>query len=161
MILQPLREEDYGYCLSSWRESHKASPGVDKLPWSFYKKDFGALFAALINSKDTVKIGAYASHDGPLLGWLVMSPGKRVDVVHWVQVKYELDGERLRRHGIMTALLHAADLGSSFVYTLRARRDRAPLPDGGMSKSLDETLAAALGGKGISATYVELKKWMA
>jgi hypothetical protein len=83
-----------------------------------------------------------------------------VSAVHWVHVKHELDGERMRRRGIMTALLDAAELGTRFVYTLRARRDRATLPDGSTSKSLDESLVVALRARGVSATHVPLKEWL-
>jgi hypothetical protein len=157
--VRPLDAEDKGYVLSSWRESHKQSPGNDKLPWAYYKSDFGKLFADIVNGNETTLLGAYA-RDGQLVGWLAMTRGKRVNVLHWVQVKYELEGKRLRRLGIMSQLLREAQLGSPFVYTLRARRDRARLPDGSATKSLDESLVAALRAKGIVAEYVPLKEWV-
>lgn len=159
MIIRPLDREDYGYALYSWRESHKAAPTVDRMPWSYYKDTCGHAFEKLVDDPTTRALGAYTA-DGKLLGYMIMTPGKRVHTLHWVYVKYELDGERLRRRGLMMKLVEGAELGKNFVYTLHARRDRAPLPDGSTSKSLDETLVVALRGKGVTATYVPLKEWL-
>lgn len=157
MIIRPLDKADYGYALFTWREGAKKAPGVSRLPWSYFKDTLGYAFEKIINDPSTRLLGAY--ENDKLVGWLAMTPGKRVHAVHWVHVKYELDGEKTRRRGVMTALLKAADLGKNFIYTLRARRDRAALPDG-MSKSLDESLVVALRAKGMSATYVNLKEFL-
>lgn len=159
MKIRPLDPDDYGYALFTWRESAKKAPAVDRMPWRYYKDTLGYAFEKILHDPTTRVIGAYAD-DGKLIGWLVMTPGKRVHTLHWVHVKHELDGEKMRRRGAMTALLAGADLGKNFVYTLRARRDRAPLPDGSMTKSLDESLVAALRARGITATYVALKEWL-
>lgn len=156
--VRPLDEEDRGYALFSWREGAKKAPGFDRLPWAYFKDTAARDFAAVLVAPSTVLLGAYTD-DNKLVGWLAMTPGKRVDTVHWIHVKHALDGERTRRHGVMTALLEAADLGTCFVYTFRARRDRALLPDGSMTKSLDETLVAALRGRGVTATHVPFKEW--
>jgi hypothetical protein len=163
--IRPLESDDVGYALAAWREGHKKSPGLDRVPWSYYKHEYGTLFEKVLNDPATRLLGAYAKGLAnsagmqPLVGWLVMTPGKRVSAVHWVHVKHKLEGTRLRRQGIMTALLDAADLGSRFIYTLRARRDRATLLDGTKTKSLDESLVAALRVRGVSATFVPLKEW--
>lgn len=158
MIVKPLDPADVGYALFSWREGAKKAPGLHRLPWSYFKDTLGYAFQKIIDDPATRLLGAYTDDD-KLVGWLVMSPGKRVHVVHWVHVKYELDGEAMRRRGVMTALLDAAELGKNFVYTLHARRDRTPLPDGSTTKSLDESLVVALRGKGVTATFVPLKEW--
>jgi hypothetical protein len=168
MNIRLLDDADRGYALASWRESHKQSPGCDNVPWNFYKVTWGAMFTKLINDPSTVLLGAYTNVDEPrtgdegdnLLGFLVMTPGKRVRTLHWVQVKYELNGVRMRRHGIMNDLLSAAELGTRCIYTLRARRDRRPLPDGTMTKSLAETLAVALRARGITPAFTSLKEWL-
>ena len=159
MNIRPLDKADVGYALFSWREGHKKAPGVDRVPWSYYKHEYGTAFAKILDDAKNVLLGAY-THENKLAGWLVMTPGKRVHTVHWVHVKHELDGKLMRRRGVMTALLEAAELGARFVYTLHARRDRAQLPDGSTTKSLDETLVAALRARGISATYVPLKEFL-
>lgn len=158
MIISALDDTDRGYVLFSWREGHKKSPGADRLPWSFYKHEYVAMFEKILGDATTRLLGAY--QDGKLLGWLAMTPGKRVHTLHWCYVKHELDGARMRRRGIMTALLDAAELGKNFCYTLHARRDRATLPDGSKTKSLDESLVVALREKGVNATYVSLKEWL-
>lgn len=159
MNIRPLDKVDYGYALFTWREGHKKAPGVSRMPWSYYKDTLGYAFEKILDDTQNRVLGAYTD-DGKLLGWLAMTPGKRVHAVHWVHVKHELDGEKIRRRGAMTALLDAAQLGKNFVYTLRARRDRALLPDGSTSKSLDESLVAALRKKGVTATFVNLKDYL-
>lgn len=159
MIIRPLDKADYGYALFTWRESHKKAPGVSRMPWSYYKDTLGYAMEKLLDDPTTRVLGAY-THEDKLVGWLATTPGKRVHTVHWVHVKYELDGKPMRRRGAMLALLEAAELGKNFVYTLHARRDRTRLPDGTITKSLDESLVAALRGKGVNATYVPLKEWL-
>mgnify|MGYP001571226045 FL=1 len=157
-VIRTLATADRGYVLSAWRSAHKQSPKCDNVPWSYYKYAWGTLIQKIVDDPATKMLGAYA--DDKLLGFLVMSPGKRVHTLHWVGVKFELDGEKLRRRGLMTALLEAADLGSRFIYTLHARRDRAKRPDGTMTKSLDETLVQTLADKGVVAVYNPLKEWL-
>lgn len=158
MNVRPLDKADYGYALFTWREGAKKAPTLSRLPWSYFKDTLGHAFEKLLDDPTSRVLGAYEGDK--LLGWLVMTPGKRVHALHWVHVKYELDGERIRRRGVMTALLKAADLGKNFVYTLRARRDRAPLPDGSMTKSLDESLVIALRAEGLTATFVALRDYL-
>ncbi len=157
--IRPLADTDRGYVLASWREAHKQSPGADKVPWGYYKHEYGTMIARVLDDPATRLLGAYDEND-KLLGWLAMTPGKRVNTLHWVLVKFELAGVRLRRRGLMTALLEAAELGTRFVYTMRARRDRAKLRDGSFTKSLDETLAQKLGDANVVAVYTPLKTWL-
>lgn len=158
MNIRPLDTEDRGYALFSWRESYKKAPGVDRMPWSFYKSAVVPVLEGVLNDASTRVLGAYVG--GKLAGWLAMTPGKRVHTLHWVYVKHELDNTRIRRGGVMSELLDAADLAPRFIYTLRARRDRAVLSDGSATKSLDESLAHALRARGITATYVALKEYL-
>lgn len=144
MNIRPLDAGDVGYALSSWWASHKDVMRIK--PWDVYKAAFGPTFKKIVGDTSTVLLGAYDADK--LLGWLVMTPGKRVDTVHWVYVKHELGGSRVRRRGVMTALLEAADLGTNFVYTLRPRR------------KLDEALVAAIRARGATATFVPLKEFL-
>lgn len=152
-----LNDDDRPYALSSWRESHKQSPGVDRVPWSYYKKEYGRTFEQLLSSGGTLALGAYrVAPDGPteLLGFLVATPGKRVDTLHWVQVKFkDAAGAPLRRQGLMTQLLTAANFGERFVYTLRARREPG-------HHTLDKLLAKKLAERGVAASYVSMKEWL-
>jgi GNAT superfamily N-acetyltransferase len=151
---RPLDEADRGYALFSMREGHKKSPGCDRVPWSYYKNVWGGMFEKIFDDPKTRLLGAYTV-EGPLAGWLVMMPGKRVHTLHWVHVKH-----KHRRQGLMTALLDAAELGPRFAYTLHARRDRVTLPDNTKTKSLDESLVFALRSRGVSATFIPLQEYI-
>ncbi len=157
--IRALDAEDYGFALKTWRDSAKESPNSRNVPWNFYKSTVGVALAGIINAPTTKLLGAYDNADR-LLGWLAMTPGKRINVCHWVSIKFELDGERLRRRGIAAALIEHADLGPRFIYTMRARKHREQLTDGTMSKSLDEVLADKLQAGGVTATYIALKTWL-
>lgn len=158
MNVRKLDQADYGYALFTWREGHHKSPGFCRLPWSYYKDTCVRDFEKLLDDSSSIVLGAY-SHEEKLLGWLLATPGKRVHTLHWVHVKHELEGKPMRRRGVMTALLEAANLGSQFAYTLHGRLlDRADRTGG--VKSLDEILVAALRARGVTATYVPLKEWL-
>ena len=159
MNIRPLDTEDRGYALFTWRESAKKAPGLDRVPWAYYRDAIVPAFAKILDDPTTRLLGAY-THDDKLIGWIAMTPGKRVHTVHWVHTKHELDGKRMRRRGVMMELLNAADLGSRFVYTCRAKRDRGVLPDGTATKSLDETLVHVLRAEGVTATFVPMKEWL-
>lgn len=156
MKIRDLDDEDVAYALSAWRESHKQSPGCDRVPWGYYKHAWGALISRVLEDDDTVKLGAYNDED-ELLGFIVYTPSKRVDVLHWIHVKYKIGDAPVRRQGVAEALFNHADLGKRFVYTMRGRRGKFP----GKAKSLDEVLVAKLLERGIVATYVSLKDWFA
>jgi hypothetical protein len=156
MNIRPLGEADIGYALNVWQEAHKTSPGCRRAPWWAYRREYGDLFKKIVDDLTTVMLGAYDERNR-LIGFLVMTPGKRVHTVHWCQVKRKLDDERvLDRRRIFFALLDAADVGTRFVYTLRGPRVTKETG----AKSLDEILVAALRDKGISATMVPLKEWL-
>lgn len=144
MNIRRIDDGDVGYCMSSWCASHKDAMRIK--PWGVYKAAFGPVFKSILDDPSTRLLGAYV--DDTLVGWIAATPGKRVHTLHWVYVKHDVDGRRPRRHGVMTALLEAADLGSMFVYTLRARR------------KLDDALVAALRARGVTATHVPLREWM-
>lgn len=151
-IVRELDEADMAYALVSMRESHHQSPGVKRMPWIYYKERYGKLFEKLIS--EGVTLGAYDPLDGGnLFGFLVMTPGKRVNTLHWTQVKFkDRAGTLLRRRGIMTEMLRAADLGSRFAYTLRGRKEKG--------KTLDEIIQAKLFERGTVATYIPLLEWL-
>lgn len=158
VTIRPLLDADRGYVVSSWRESAKAAPRLARLPWSYYKHTTGAQIQQIANATSTVILGAY--HGDELVGWLAMTPSKRVHTVHWVHTRFRVGTVNARRRGVMTALLDAAKLGARFVYTMQARKLREKLPDGTTSKSLDDVLVVALRERGVHATYVPLKDWL-
>lgn len=153
--VRPLAEAEHVYVLGAWRNEHHNQPAVRAVPWSIYKRTYGLQFAQILRDPRTLALGAYAP-DGQCLGFLVATPGARVDVLHWVQVRYrDAAGRELRRRGIATALIRAAELGDRWIYTLRARRIR------GKRVTLDTVLASALVGKGLgTATHVPIQDWL-
>jgi hypothetical protein len=156
MIIRPLDADDVGYALTVWQEAHKTSPQCRRAPWWAYRREYGDLFKKLADDPTTVLLGAYDERDR-LLGFLVMTPGKRVHTLHWCQVKRKIGDERvLDRKRIFLELLEAADLGQRFVYTLRGPRVTKVTG----VRSLDELLVNDLRAKGITATYVALKEWL-
>lgn len=160
-VIGPLRVEDIGFALASWREAHKTSTrALDAVPWAYYKGLWGAKFAAILKDPCNVVLGAY---DGAtLLGWIAVSPGQRIYTLHWVHVSYERGGQRIRRHGLMTALMSAAGLGSRFIYTCQGGMLGRPmeLPDGTIARRTDEVLVDALQRRGVTAVYEPLKQWL-
>lgn len=155
MIIRPLDAADRGYALTAWQEAHKTSPSCARAPWWAYKKEYGAIFKQIVNDPSTVLLGAYDERG--LLGFLVMTPGKRVHTLHWCQVKRKIGDERVReRRHIFFELVDAARFGARLVYTLRGPKLRKEAG----AKSLDELLVAALRDRGISATHVPMKEWL-
>lgn len=154
--VRELANADLGYALATWREGHKATREMRAIPWPAYKIMYGTLFERLINDKGSLVLGAYSRDTDPeLYGFLVATPGKRVDAVHWCNVKYlARDGASPRRHGVMLSLLRAAALGDEFLYTLRARRKAG-------HRTLDRKLASDIAGAGLgTAIYVPLMEWL-
>lgn len=156
MIIRPLRDEDRGYALTAWSEAHKTSPGCARAPWFAYKIEYVSMFKKIIDDPTTVMLGAYDGVD-QLLGFLVMTPGKRVDTLHWCQVKKKIGDQRVpERRDLFFRLLEAADLGPRFAYTLKGPRCRKETG----ARSLDELLVADLRARGITATYVSMKEYL-
>lgn len=156
MNIRPLDADDVGYALSVWQEAHKTSPSCRRAPWWAYRQEFGTLLRRIVDDPTTVMLGAYDNADR-LLGFLVMTPGKRVHTLHWCQVKRKLGDERvLDRRRIFLDLLEAADLGPRFVYTLRGPR----VTKVAGVRSLDELLVNDLRARGVTATFVALKEWL-
>lgn len=159
MNICTLKADDVGYALIAWQEAHKTSPQCRRAPWWAYRREYGDAFKKLVDDPTTVLLGAY-SDDDVLLGFLIMTPGKRVSALHWCQVKHALRGtvkQKLsseQRRQIFFALIEAAELGQRFVYTLRGPRVAGP------ARSLDELLVNDLRAKGITATFVALKEYL-
>ncbi len=151
--IRTLDQDDLPYALSSWREGHKQAPKADRMPWVYYKAKYGPIFRGLLESPTSLLLGAYIGDQPELLGFLVATPGKRISSLHWVYTKFKnAEGVSLRRHGVMTELLSAADLGPRFIYTLLGRRESG--------HSHDETLVRTLAARGQVAVYTPLLEWI-
>lgn len=156
MNIRPLRAEDVGYAITAWQEAHKTSPTARRAPWWAYKREYGDVFKQIVDDPATIMLGAYDGVD-QLLGFLVMTPGKRVNTLHWCQVKRKLAGKRVpERRDLFFRMLKAADLGARFAYTLRGPHVAKETG----ARSLDELLVNDLRAKGVTATYIALKEWL-
>lgn len=185
LTLRPVYLDDMPRVRNAFAEGHKHAPGVDRMPWRYYKQWVVPELRAALAHPETQLLGAYA--EGALCGWLAFARGRRVDTVHWVSTPFwfpvpadachgcsESDepgkpkrhsGEcplnpsnrtALRRRGIMTALLDAAALQERLVYTFRGAKHEHR-NDG---KTMDERLMPMLrarGHRGIE--HVPWKEW--
>lgn len=159
VVITELRVEDRGFALASWRDSHHENPKIKRMPWGYYKREYGAIFSRILDDGGTLALGAYrmnpVDQKEELLAYLIATPGKRVDTLHWVYVKCrDAAGGWLRRHGLMNDLIAAAELGKSFVYTLQARK----VP--GIHRTLDRQLAAVFATRGVTAVHEPLMEWI-
>ena len=132
---------ELAYIRSSLSEGYKQSSNrLDKLPWPSFKDLERPRLDALLVRGDTQLF--VADLDGQVAGWIAMSPGRRVDTVHWTHTRW-----RYRKHGVMRQLVDAAQLKPRIVYTLRgARRSH-------------EWIVPWLAGRGVTAAYEPLKEW--
>ena len=153
--IRPMAYEDHGYVRSTWREGMKDAPAYERMPWSIYKQTAGATVAKLVD--EARLIGAYVP-DGRIIGWLCMSPGRSVNTLHWMHTRFDLDGERCRRRGVMSALVEAAQLGKRIVYTFHGPRRRRSADDG-RGRGLDAVLVDWLRDRGTTATHIHYQEW--
>lgn len=149
--LRPVDPADRGYVRRTWFESHKTAPRYHRMTWPAFKATEGKAIEALIDHANVRLLGAYAL-DGKLLGWIAWSPGRSVSTLHYVYVRQLCGETHVRRQGIATALLLAAELGKRVVYTFEGPRRR------GMR--MDEHLVAWARGRGVNATYVPVKEFL-
>lgn len=149
--------DDHRFIAQCWKESHKDSPQMERLPWPVYKQLAGQTIEKLVANERV--IAAYWP-DGRCVGFLVYSPGHRISTVHWVYTRFKLDEEKCRRRGVMTLLLDAAELGNRFVFTHRGPRRHVSARRAGRGEPLDVVLCEWLRGRGVSATYVPVEEWL-
>jgi hypothetical protein len=152
--IRSVKPDDLRFVGTSWKESHKDAPGPDRMPWSIYKQTTCKQIDALTDSQGT-RILVAAVPDGRIAGWICYSPGKAISTVHWVYTRHKLDADKLRRRGVMTALLEAASLGKRFAYTFRGPRHRRS------DTPTDERIVDWLRSRGVTAVYCPLAEWLA
>lgn len=153
--IRPLRTEDLGYARWSFAEGHKGAPGVASMTWRYYKRFIVPELERALTFATTEILGAYVG--STVVGWLAFARGKRVSTVHWVHVRFQLGdgGQELRRRGVMTALLDAAELGDRIAYTFKGAAPKHR-NDG---KTMDERLLPWLQKRGQHAAYVPWEEW--
>ena len=182
IVLRPARREDLAYCRGSWAEGYKHSPDNGRMSWRVYKQHVVPRLHATLYRDDTQALAAYLGAD--IVGWPAYVPGQRVSTVHWIHTRFAVwdparctqDGcaiagnsvahgarcpghaqnlERLRRRGIMTALVDAAQLGDRIVYTHRGATPKHR----GIRETSDEWICRWLRRRGINAAYVPMEEW--
>lgn len=148
--------DDIRFVVTSWKESYKDAPGVDRQPWPVYKQTACKQIDALVDKTRTL---VAVAPDGRIVGWICYSPGRAISTVHWAYTRHKLDEELCRRRGVMAALLDAAELGKRFAYTFRGprRRSRSRV---GHGPSLDLPIVEWLRTLGITAVHVPLQEWL-
>ncbi len=167
--------DDVRFISSTWKESHKNAPKVQRLPWEIYHQTVSPVIDALIAQS---RILAAYHADGRIIGWLAYAPGRSISTVHWAFTRKQLhlttcpssrwtrdsvcncEPEKLRRRGVMAMLLDAAEIGKRFAYTLQGARRNARGHGAASGPSSDVAIVEWLRGRGISATYVPLKEWL-
>ena len=162
--------DDLRYVYATWLSEYKYSSGrLARAPYDMYRATVGKQLHDLVWADRTRVVAAYMP-DGRIAGWLAYVPGRSVSTVHWCYTRFRLDGEKLRRRGVMAALLEAADLGSRFAYTfrgakehrLRGKQDRAEhAPRLSIrGDTSDEPIVAWLRGRGVTAAFVDIAEWL-
>lgn len=154
--IRPLRLADLGYARWSFAEGHKGSPGVGSMTWRHYKRYIVPLLDRALAWPSTEILAAYLGET--VVGWLAFARGRRVSTVHWVHVRYQLGdgGPELRRRGVMTMLVDAADLGDRVAYTWKGGYPKHR-SDG---TTMDERLLPWLQRRGQHAAYVPWEEWI-
>lgn len=148
---------DIAYIVGSWCEAYKHSPSCGRMPWPVFKRHVRPELEGVLHRSDTQLLTAYLGQHP--VGWIAFAPGRRVSTVHWVHTRYCVGegGACLRKRGIMTTLLGAAQLGDRIVYT-----HRGPYPKhrhAGAKQTSDEWIVPWLRRRGVSAAYVPMSEW--
>jgi hypothetical protein len=138
---------EMGYVRGSFAEDYKESSSrLAKLPWPDFKRLERPRLWAVIERDDTQLL--VADHEGLIAGWLAWSRGPSVDTVHWTHTRWRVGkGELLRKRGVMTALMNAAQMKRHIAYTHRGARRS------------DEWIVPWLARRGVTAAFVSLKEW--
>ncbi|MGN6107244.1 MAG: hypothetical protein ACTHU0_19205 [Kofleriaceae bacterium] len=161
--IREMGPDDLAFVRATWRESYKHAPVVERMPWPAYRARICPVLYSLIERHDVSLIGAY-DMDNRILGWLAWSPGRSISTVHWAYTRDHMGEEKLRRRGIMTTLLDAADLGPRFLYTHKGEHRRG---GGGADRRrryfprpLDEEVVDWLRSRGQIAVHEDIHEWL-
>ncbi len=153
----PATAKEMPYVIGSWAESYKLTPKMQRMPWGVYKDIIIPELRAVLDRGDVEVLCAFNAA-GEVVGWVAFTRGRRVSTIHWIHTRYRVGvGDELRRRGVATRLLDAAQLGNRLAYTFRG-----PLPrhrESGDRITADEPLVKALAQRGVTAVYVPYQEW--
>lgn len=165
IAIRPAAIDDMAYIANSFAEGRKLAPGLSSMSWRAYKEFVVPRQREVLVHPETKILAAYLPVGPTIVGWLAYWPRPTVSIVHWVHVRHSIGaradqpaqpytGIELRRRGIMTALIDAAELGR-IAYTHRggrAKHDRDGL-------TMDERLMPWLSRRGHHPAFVEWERW--
>ena len=154
--IRPAADEDVPFIRATWREGHRQSPGMQRLPMHVFKMQRGRFIDALLSRADTHLLAAYVPSSDPrwperVAGWIAWTPG-RVPALHWMYVRA---GENdYRQRGLATLLFEQSGIGQRLIYTfVGAQRPdkmvKVHTADG------DKLLGRKWGGKPYSEVLIE------
>jgi len=172
--IRPAADEDIAFIRATWREGHRQSPGMQRIPHHVFKLQRGVLIDELLGRDDTHLLAAYVPSDDPrwperVAGWIAFTPG-RVPALHWLYVRAGENG--YRRRGLAELLFEQSGIGRRLVYTFigSQRPDRmvkVRTADGDRllgrkwgGKPYSEILVEAGVKRGIAAAYVAVAEWL-
>ncbi len=119
------------------------------------------MFDAIVDRSDTRVLIKVVESPPPeqdvILGWIVFARGIHADTVHWVQTRFRIGIEKLRRHGTMRELVEAAELKPFVAYTFHGALPRKG--DDGPRVTSDTWIVPWLMRRGIGAAFVDYKQW--
>jgi hypothetical protein len=172
--IRPPADVDIAFIRATWREGHRQSPGMQRLPFHLFKRTRGAIIDTLLNRNDTHLLAAYVPSDDPrwperVAGWIAWTPG-RVPALHWVYVRAGENGYRQR--GMATLLFEQSGIGGRLIYTFvgAQRPDRmvkVQTADGAKmlgrkwgGKPYSEVLLEAGAARGVYAALVPIEEFL-
>jgi len=172
--IRPPADIDVPFIRATWREGHRQSPGMQRMPHHVFKRTRGALIDTLLGRNDTHLLAAYVPSDDPrwperVAGWIAWTPG-RVPALHWMYVRAGENGYRQR--GMATLLFEQSGIGGRLIYTFvgAQRPDRmvkVQTADGAKmlgrkwgGKPYSEVLLEAGARRGTFAAFVDINEWL-
>lgn len=173
--IRPAADEDVPFIRATWREGHRQSPGMQRLPFHVFRAQRGRLIDAVLSRADTHLLAAYVPSSDPrwperVAGWIAFTPG-RVPALHWMYVRAGENGYRGR--GLAALLFEQSGIGNRLVHTfIGAQRPermvRVTTNDGTdrvvarkwAGKPYSELLAEAGARRGVFAALVDVAEWL-
>jgi hypothetical protein len=155
--IRPPADEDIAFIRATWREGHRQSPGMQRLPHHAFKATRGKLIARLLDHRETHLLAAYVPSDDPrwperVAGWIAWTPG-RVPALHWVYVRAGENGYRER--GLAALLFEQSGIGGRLVYTFIGAQRPEKMVRVHTADGTDRMLGRKWGGKPYSELLVE------
>lgn len=163
------------YIRKTWAESFHRAPGQSHRRFRTWKRGAFATIDRLLGDRTTRALvatspdafvermpGDPATRVPAIVGWIVWTPGRSVDTVHYIYVRHEAGGIEWKRRGVMTALVESAELGKRVAYTHRGEHRVGSYWNGKeLPRSLDEVIVDWLKGRGVTAVYEPVEEWLA